>query len=419
MSEIMTYTKKMFDPLHPKAELIDIEDIAHALSMLCRANGHFKSFYSVAQHSINCMKEAEARGYSERIQLACLLHDASEAYLSDVTRPVKAELPRYKEIEAPLQEMIWKKWLGESLTAEERKHVFDIDDAILAHEFLNLMGEKITDPIPEICSAPQFVFTGFDASKQQFLRLFRQLTTGKKEYFAVGIDWMKPYWLAVEMRNNELSVQKLKHIEEINTCYKNADALLIDIPIGLPENNEQARLRPDVQARAYLQGARKSSIFNVLYRQIVYAETTKQAWELNRQLNAKMAVVGDALRPMLREVDSFLAENPQWQNRLVESHPEVAFQMLNGGNGLQYSKHTEAGIQERIEILQKYGVDPFSLLAAFTTKQHEDVLDAMCLAVSAMLGCKNGFQTIPEKPICDSRGLKMQMVFGQQQDEVI
>ena len=51
MSEIMTYTKKMFDPLQPNAELIDIEDIAHALSMLCRANGHFRSFYSVGQHS--------------------------------------------------------------------------------------------------------------------------------------------------------------------------------------------------------------------------------------------------------------------------------------------------------------------------------------------------------------------------------
>jgi hypothetical protein len=78
MSEIMTYTKKLFDPLHPNAERIDIEDIAHALSMLCRANGHFKSFYSVAQHSINCMQEAKARGYSDRIQLACLLHDARD-----------------------------------------------------------------------------------------------------------------------------------------------------------------------------------------------------------------------------------------------------------------------------------------------------------------------------------------------------
>ena len=180
VSEIMTYTKKMFDPLHPEVELIDIEDIAHALSMLCRANGHFKSFYSVAQHSINCMKEAKARGYSERVQLACLLHDASEAYLSDVTRPVKAELPRYREIESPLQEMIWNKWLDEPLTIQEIVQVFQIDDAILAYEFLNLMGEKIADSIPPISSTPEFSFAGFDGCKQDFLRYFRQLTTPKR-----------------------------------------------------------------------------------------------------------------------------------------------------------------------------------------------------------------------------------------------
>lgn len=172
MSEIMTYTKKMFDPLRPIVELIDIEDIAHALSMLCRANGHFKSFYSVAQHSINCMKEAKARGYSRRVQLACLLHDASEAYLSDVTRPVKQELPRYKEIEEPLQEMIWNKWLETALTEEEKEQVFAVDDAILAHEFLNLMDARIFDPTPQICAKPEYTFTGFEQCQREFLMLF-------------------------------------------------------------------------------------------------------------------------------------------------------------------------------------------------------------------------------------------------------
>ena len=175
MSEIMTYTKKMFDPLRPKAELVDIQDIAHALSMLCRANGHFRSFYSVGQHCINCAKEAAARGYSPRLQLACLLHDASEAYLSDVTRPVKAELPKYKEIEEPLQEMLWNLWLGEPLTGTEKEKVFAIDDAILAHEFVNLMGESIVETMPEICSQPEFSFTGFEACEQEFLRLFSAL----------------------------------------------------------------------------------------------------------------------------------------------------------------------------------------------------------------------------------------------------
>ena len=412
MSEIMTYTKKMFDPLRPNAELIDIEDIAHALSMLCRANGHFKSFYSVAQHSINCMKEAKARGCSERIQLACLLHDAKEAYLSDVTRPVKAELPRYKEIEAPLQETIWNKWLGEPLTEEECKQVFDIDDAILAHEFLNLMEEKITDQLPEICSAPQFAFAGFDASKQQFLRLFRQLTTGKKEYFAVGIDWMKPYWLAAEIQGTEVSIRKLSNISKIEDYYLTADAVLIDIPVGLPENEPENAARPDREARNHLPTDRKPTIFPVPCRQAInkvsYADASA---ENERVLGKKLTRQSYAFAKMVRQIDEFLLEEKYWQNRLVESHPEVAFQMLNSGNGLRYSKHTEAGIQERIAILQRYGVDPTPLFAEFTPKQYEDVLDALCLAVSAKLGCENGFQTIPENPICDSRGLKMQMVF--------
>ena len=419
MSEIMTYTKKMFDPLHPNAELIDIEDIAHALSMLCRANGHFKRFYSVAQHSINCMKEAEARGYSDRIQLACLLHDASEAYLSDVTRPVKAELPRYKEIEAPLQELIWNKWMGEPLTEEERKQVFDIDDAILVHEFLNLMEAKTTDHIPEIHSVPQFAFTSFDSTKQQFLRLFRQLTVGKKECFVVGIDWMKPYWLAAEIHGDEISIRKLTNIAEINNYYLTADAVLIDIPVGLPENAEENAARPDREARDYLSTGRKSSIFPVPCRQAVYiTDYAEASAENERILGKKLTSQSHAFSKMIRQVDEFLAEDNYWQNRLVESHPEVAFQLLNGGKGLNYSKHTEEGIQERIAILQQYAVDPIPLFAEFAPKQHEDVLDALCLAMSAKLGRENGFRTIPESPTCDSRGLKMQMVLARTESAV-
>ena len=110
MSYITTYLKKHIDPTNASADDIDIIDISHALSLLCRANGHFEHFYSVAQHSINCAKEAKARGYSERVQLGCLLHDASEAYLSDVTRPIKAQLPKYLETEEKLQNTIFNKW---------------------------------------------------------------------------------------------------------------------------------------------------------------------------------------------------------------------------------------------------------------------------------------------------------------------
>ena len=169
MSEILTHTRVMFDPVHPDQEKIRIRDIAHALSMLCRANGHFPTFYSVGQHCINCMREAEARGYSSRVQLACLLHDASEAYLADVTRPVKKELPRYLEIEEPLQNLIWLTFLGQPLTEEEYTQVFAIDDAILYYEFLTLMDTKLAETAPELRSAPSFAFMDFAKCEEAYL----------------------------------------------------------------------------------------------------------------------------------------------------------------------------------------------------------------------------------------------------------
>jgi len=175
MGAIRTFSGIMFDPLAPDRENINILDIAHALSLLCRANGHFQTFYSVGQHCINCALEAAARGCSLRVQLACLLHDGSEAYLSDVTRPVKQVLPKYLEIEAPLQDEIWRKWIG-VLTEEERRLVFEIDDALLGNEFTALMGMKLCDPIPQLASRPQYAFPGFEATEHQYLALFRRLT---------------------------------------------------------------------------------------------------------------------------------------------------------------------------------------------------------------------------------------------------
>ena len=175
MSYILTYKKKEFYPLTPKVEDIDIEDIAHALSLLCRANGHFKHFYSVAQHSLNCAREAIARGYSKRVVLGCLLHDGSEAYLADITRPVKKHLHKYLEIEDVLQGEIFEKWLP-SLSEDEKKLIFEIDDAILFYEFVELFGEKIFDYTPTLKSNPNFELVEFLTVEKDFLSLFYELT---------------------------------------------------------------------------------------------------------------------------------------------------------------------------------------------------------------------------------------------------
>lgn len=175
MSYILTYTKKEFYPLDPKIEDIDIVDIAHALSLLCRANGHFRHFYSVGLHSLNCANEAIARGYSKNVVLGCLLHDGSEAYLADITRPVKRHLHRYLEIEDVLQNKIFEKWIP-SLTTDEKKLIFEIDDAVLYYEFISLFGERIFDYEPKLLSLPNFEFVDFSKVESDFLSAFNNLT---------------------------------------------------------------------------------------------------------------------------------------------------------------------------------------------------------------------------------------------------
>ncbi|MDO5292917.1 MAG: phosphohydrolase [bacterium] len=174
MSFITTFTGKKFDPINPEVELIDIRDIAHALSMLCRANGHVKHFYTVGQHSLACYYEAEARGYSEKIKMACLLHDASEAYLSDVTRPIKATLPEYLVVEDKLQSVIWNKFLPSPLTKEEEKTVFEIDDDMLAYEFKHLMPRELSDRYNNIVGAHDLSFTDPQLVEDQLFKLMNK-----------------------------------------------------------------------------------------------------------------------------------------------------------------------------------------------------------------------------------------------------
>ena len=89
---IETFTGKEFHFLDPTHEQIDIRDIAHSLAYTCRYTGHSRKFYSVAEHSILV-------SYLATDPLAGLLHDASEAYITDIASPIKPHLSNYKELE--------------------------------------------------------------------------------------------------------------------------------------------------------------------------------------------------------------------------------------------------------------------------------------------------------------------------------
>ena len=173
MEHIVTFKGEKFTPLDPDLNQIHIEDIAHSLSLLCRANGHIDYFFSIAQHSINCAGEAKARGFSPRIQLICLIHDASEAYISDLTRPVKFYMSEYRKIEKNLQDIIYKKFLGVSLAENEFNLMDQIDNDMLACEFDALMKKrKLFDKIPKLSSTPSFEYRNQTEVETEFLKTY-------------------------------------------------------------------------------------------------------------------------------------------------------------------------------------------------------------------------------------------------------
>lgn len=174
---ISTYSKMRFNPTSPNYENILIKDIAHALSLMVRANGHFRTFYSVAQHCIACCKEARLLGYSDFVQLTCLLHDASEAYISDITRPLKRQLNDYTLYEKNLEEIIYKKFLKRLPNEYEHLLVKDIDNVMLYHEFKIFHGDLLYDYEPDILYHIENKFIDFQVVENEYISIFNELIT--------------------------------------------------------------------------------------------------------------------------------------------------------------------------------------------------------------------------------------------------
>lgn len=108
---IETYTGRAFWPLHPTKEALSVIDIAHALSNQCRYSGHVQFFYSVAQHCCLLATWLANHGGSALDCLQILMHDAPEAYLVDIPRPVKQYMPQYRIWDHAINDVI-RDWMG-------------------------------------------------------------------------------------------------------------------------------------------------------------------------------------------------------------------------------------------------------------------------------------------------------------------
>ncbi len=143
---IQTASGKLFWPLDPLAEEVELDDIAHALSRMCRWTGHVREFYSVAQHA--CMVAELVRPVAPHLALAALHHDSAEAYLSDICSPTKKflfigtdddDLETFSDAEHKIEQAIFEALAIPLPDAMGRSAIKTADRAALRLECENLM----------------------------------------------------------------------------------------------------------------------------------------------------------------------------------------------------------------------------------------------------------------------------------------
>lgn len=174
---IQTHTNNRFWPLSPRAVDIDIEDVAHALSNVCRYGGHCSAFYSVAQHSVHVSENVPPE-----YALWGLLHDASEAYIGDMISPLKHDkvwARSFRSAEDTLMQAVVERFgLSPSSMPPE---VARADKILLLTEIRDLMGSLNQEwgvgryPDLPVLPTPIVPWSSY-YSKYLFLRRFKELT---------------------------------------------------------------------------------------------------------------------------------------------------------------------------------------------------------------------------------------------------
>lgn len=172
MSWIQTYTRRRFELFDPRADQVDIDDIAQALSQLCRFGGHTRRFYSVAEHSVHV-----SHLVAPEHQLEGLMHDAAEAYVQDLVRPLKLNLEPYRQVEHVIMCAIANRF--SFIFGSAAVHV--ADNAMLALERDHpLVMNGATEPWDGLPDPPTTIYIENwppAEAKRRFLMRFAELTS--------------------------------------------------------------------------------------------------------------------------------------------------------------------------------------------------------------------------------------------------
>ena len=207
-------------------------------------------------------------------------------------------------------------------------------------------------------------------------------------------------------------------IDQVFQLSFNIDLCLIDIPIGLGSYHVTREV--ETLARMELRPLRHASVFTPPVREALNQTTYAQACEVNQKITGKkISIQCWNIVPKIREVDRLVRTNPDLQQRLLESHPEIAFKYLNHGNLPVLSKREakRRGLDERLAILAYHceGVKEFyrEELKKLdrSTATADDLLDALCLCIAACGGRKWGLNKLQEPSTRDDHFIPMNMYY--------
>ncbi|APW98378.1 hypothetical protein CHINAEXTREME_11530 [Halobiforma lacisalsi AJ5] len=240
----------------------------------------------------------------------------------------------------------------------------------------------------------------------------------------VGVDWASRGWLAVGTDGQEWTARMHPSIHSVWFEHRDADAILVDVPIGLPADH---RRTCDREAKDFLGPDRANSVFWTPCRAAVEATTYEQAKEANQMRRGdSLSSQAWGLIPRIQEVDRLLRDAETARQTILESHPDVCFTALSGGDPLS-PKQSAAGETERIACLEEVddAVRPAydRFVSTYIEEQEpwarrigasnrDDLLDAMVLALTATLA-DGEFETLPADPPTDQEGLPMQIIYAE------
>lgn len=228
----------------------------------------------------------------------------------------------------------------------------------------------------------------------------------------IGLDGCRAGWIAIRLDDDEAGYWLLESNEEFAEVFEEYDRIFIDVPIGL-EDAKYVR-ECDELLRKRLGPDYRASVFNPPIRPALHAPTYGEASMVSYETtDKKISIQAWNITPNIKLVDQLLQNNESYRKKVFESHPELLFQILNGGNSILQKKATKKGIRHRLGLLKRQStyVDDFfrDIKEEYRRNQvdEDDILDAMVLALFALRSVDDPIQSIPEEPDTDATGLPM------------